>query len=138
MAEKERVFGNEYRTTVICVDSYANGEPKGSFYNPYMAEAQSFRSLTQLLLGMEDTLNEMKLPQLFNAVRTFANTPPPDAAAAGAAPQNGALATFAVKVLFRQNASWQGSVVWTEGRAEESFRSVLELICLMDSALKAS
>ena len=43
--------------------------------------------------------------------------------------------TFAVRILFRQNASWQGSVTWLEGNREESFRSVLELIFLMDSAL---
>jgi hypothetical protein len=40
-----------------------------------------------------------------------------------------------VRVLFRQNASWQGSVTWMEGRQEESFRSALELLLLMKSAL---
>jgi len=43
--------------------------------------------------------------------------------------------TFDVKILFRQNASWQGSVVWLEQKQEQSFRSVLELILLFDSAL---
>jgi len=41
------------------------------------------------------------------------------------------------RILFRQNASWQGSVVWVEGRQEERFRSALELVLLMDSALTA-
>ena len=48
------------------------------------------------------------------------------------------MATFAVRVLFRQNASWQGEVTWLEGKREESFRSVLELILLMDGALQES
>ncbi|MBQ3147093.1 MAG: hypothetical protein IJB91_05120 [Oscillospiraceae bacterium] len=48
----------------------------------------------------------------------------------------GDLATFAVKILFRQNASWQGSVTWLEGKREQSFRSVLELILLMSTALE--
>ena len=48
----------------------------------------------------------------------------------------GELATFAVRIIFRQNASWQGSVVWLEGEREESFRSALELVLLMDSALR--
>lgn len=47
----------------------------------------------------------------------------------------GKRATFALRVLFRQNASWQGSVTWLEGGQEESFRSVLELLMLMNSAL---
>ena len=50
----------------------------------------------------------------------------------------GALATFAVRLIFRQNASWQGSITWLEGEAEQSFRSVLELTLLMDSALMES
>jgi hypothetical protein len=39
-------------------------------------------------------------------------------------------------VLFRQNASWQGSITWMEGKQEQSFRSALELIFLMNSALE--
>ena len=36
--------------------------------------------------------------------------------------------------MFRQNASWQGNVTWVEKGIEESFRSALELIMLMDSS----
>lgn len=41
-----------------------------------------------------------------------------------------------MRILFRQNASWQGSVLWREGGQEERFRSALELVLLMDSALR--
>ena len=49
--------------------------------------------------------------------------------------RTGRRATFAVRVLFRQNATWQGSVTWMEKNQEESFRSVLELLLLMNSAV---
>ncbi|MBO5429734.1 MAG: hypothetical protein J6A10_07205 [Peptococcaceae bacterium] len=45
------------------------------------------------------------------------------------------LSTFKVKVLFRQGASCQGKVEWVEEGMETSFRSALELVKLMDSAL---
>lgn len=45
------------------------------------------------------------------------------------------LAIFKVKVLFRRGASWQGIISWAEGQQEVTFRSALELIKLMDSAL---
>ena len=48
---------------------------------------------------------------------------------------HGKIATFAIKILFRQNTSWQGSILWLEWGEEQSFRSVLELIYLMDNAL---
>ena len=128
--------GNEFRTTVICVDGYENKALSGRFYNPYCEAGEGFESLTQMLLKIDDMLNEMRLPQSFTAVRTFApgggdlskNTP-------AVAAHEGKLATFSVRILFRQNASWQGSVTWLEGGQEQSFRSVLELIFLMDSAL---
>lgn len=49
---------------------------------------------------------------------------------------SGKLATFYVRILFRQNASWQGTVLWSEGGQEERFRSALELALLLDSALE--
>lgn len=133
---QSRICGNEYRTTIVCVDSYENSVPKGRFYNPYLPEGTSFSSLTQFLKSMEDTLDHMQLPQSFTAVRAFAS-PPEQKAGGPPSPevQEGRLATFAVRVLFRQNASWQGSVAWLEGNLEQSFRSALELILLMDSAI---
>ena len=131
----ERIYGNEYRTTVVCVDSYEDCVPVGRFYNPQRKEGSKFSSLSQLLVKMEDLLDEMQLPQSFTAIRTFSNHPDGALAAAAAGAQSGQLATFAVRILFRQNASWQGSVTWLEGEREENFRSVLELILLMDSAL---
>lgn len=44
--------------------------------------------------------------------------------------------TFVIKVINTQNATWQGTVTWTDGKRTESFRSALELIKLIDSALK--
>jgi hypothetical protein len=49
--------------------------------------------------------------------------------------KEGKLATFSMRLLFRQNASWQGSVYWHEGKSDENFRSALELLFLMDSAI---
>ena len=43
--------------------------------------------------------------------------------------------TFVVRILNTQNATWQGTVTWTDGRRTESFRSALELIRLIDSTL---
>ena len=121
---------------MVCIDSYENGILAGRFYNPYLKDGETFQSLTQFLLKMEHTLDTMNLPQSFTAVRAF--TPPPNRNSVshpGSELLEGTLATFAVRILFRQNASWQGSITWLEGEMEQSFRSVLELILLMDSAL---
>ena len=38
----------------------------------------------------------------------------------------------------RQNATWQGSISWTEKGVTKHFRSALELLKLIDSAIEGS
>lgn len=133
-----RMWGNEYRTTIVCVDSYDRSVLTGRLYNPYLSEGKSFGSLMEFLRLMEELLNGMNFPQPFTAIRSFQAGqeeperpgPPEDR------PQEGKVGTFSVRVIFRQNSSWQGSVCWLERGTEESFRSALELLLLMDSALR--
>ncbi len=130
-----QAWRNECRTTTVCVDSYEDGVPKGRFSNPYYDQWIPFQSLTQFLTKMEHSMDEMAFPRSFTEHRSFAPVPTmPEHEADGQLSQ-GEQATFAIRILFRQNSSWQGSVTWLEGRQEESFRSVLELILLMDNAL---
>lgn len=42
--------------------------------------------------------------------------------------------TFLVRVQFRENTTWQGRVEWLEGKKSKPFRSLLELIMLMQEA----
>ena len=42
---------------------------------------------------------------------------------------------FVVQILNTQHATWQGVVTWMNGEKSQPFRSALELIRLMDSAL---
>ena len=133
---KDTKWGNEYRLTTVCIDSYNNGELAGRFYNPHLGEGKSFRSLIHFLKEMEELLDDMNFPQSFTQTRSFASPPEHERGSPPAEQiRSGALATFAVRVIFRQNASWQGSVAWLGQGKEQSFRSVLELILLMDSAL---
>lgn len=43
--------------------------------------------------------------------------------------------TFVVKILDRQNATWQGEVTWVEEQKVQHFRSALELLKMIDGAL---
>jgi hypothetical protein len=40
-----------------------------------------------------------------------------------------------LKILDRQNSTWQGSIVWVEKQTEQYFRSALEMLKLIDEAL---
>ncbi|NBK92610.1 hypothetical protein D5278_11615 [bacterium 1XD21-13] len=49
--------------------------------------------------------------------------------------QRGRDSTFIIHVKYRQNASWQGEVTWVDKQKKEYFRSALELVRLIDSAM---
>lgn len=132
-----KTSGESYRSIRLCVDSYEHGELKGSFYNRGLeGGGRRFESLSQFLIGAENLADSTNFPQAYTAKRSFAggwNTSSGECA--GPESRNGELGTFVIRLLFRQHTSWQGTVTWLEGGVEQSFRSVLELIFLMDSAL---
>lgn len=44
--------------------------------------------------------------------------------------------TFIIKVMREQNDTWQGSITWAEENRTEYFRSVLEMVSLMNDAIE--
>ena len=134
----QKRWGDSYRTTTVCVDSYEKSVPVGRFYNQHYPEGVGFYGAIDLVKKIETMLDEMSFPQSFSMIRSFAEKPLVDLTRqTDESSYKGRVATFSVRVLFRQNTSWQGSVSWLEGKREETFRSVLELLLLMDSAISS-
>ena len=121
-----------YHVTRICVDSYEKQVPTGWICNPYLEEAVPFHGVMQFLLRMEALLDQLNFPQSFTANRGMPDTLTTATPSHGM--REGAVETFSMRILFRRNASWQGSLAWDS--REEQFRSILELLLLMDRALE--
>ena len=128
----------DMKTIQICVDSYHNRNMKGLIYHPLVADGRHFDNVMQLLLLIEHILDEMDFPRAMQEFRSFSVGEVSKAEQRSKNVQRpGEFATFYVRMAFRQNASWQGTVTWCEGGDEVSFRSALELLFLMDGALSA-
>ena len=126
----------ELKTSIVRIYSYEDKNPQGVLYNPFYGKEQVFMNLTQFLLQMENMMDSLKFPQATVRARRFESGQEAcEAFIAMPKPAQEAIATFKVKVLFRQGASWQGKLGWLEGGQEIAFRSVLELVKLMDSAI---
>lgn len=128
------------KSTVIRIQSYRDKNPTGTFFNSYYGEEIAFGNLTRLLLLMEDMMDSMGNPQASIQSRRFGNVSKKlDRASIKEqlllSPNQEVIATFIVKVLFRQGASWQGKLTWADENQEVSFRSALEFVKLMDGAL---
>ena len=121
----------------IRTTSCHNGSISGTFYHPVAGENGAFSSLLELILKIDNRLNEEETPQAFSAIRSFC---PPQmlwvADEKSAGQRRKSIGVFAVHVMFRRNATWQGTVTWVEGNQSRHFRSVLELVNLINSAVQ--
>ena len=132
----QRIWRSENQRILICIDSYEQGNPQGRLYNSFTGDS-CFHSLTQLLILTEEMLEEHQSPQSYTRSRSFSTLMEQvDTGSNSRLPRRGLAATFELRVIFRQHTSWQGVLVWLEQQQEQSFRSVLEMILLMDSALR--
>ena len=134
----ETLYGSQHSLTKICIDGYINKVLSGRIYH-YLSEYQDgvcFASTMEFLNCMEFILKETHF-QDYQECRTFQQSrevkmiqPSPELE------KRGKRANFVVKILFRQHTSWQGTVLWCEKKKENNFRSALELLQLIDSAIE--
>jgi len=136
-----KTISESLKTILICVDSYDEACMKGLVYHGSFDEAQKFQSVMQLLLIIEQILDITEYPKPTVEKRRFHSFKDSNEDIVQVNKEfdfknlKGNLATFKVKIMFRQHASWQGSVSWIENNNTEPFRSALELLMLMNSAM---
>lgn len=127
----------ELKTSIVKVSSYDNKNLQGTFFNPYYNSEKVFTNLMQLILFIDGLQDEIKYPERMMEKRTFkpAVTNAKMFQTEDGVAVNEVIATFRINIFFRQNASWQGNVIWIEKNLSSGFRSALELLLLMDSVL---
>jgi len=127
---------------------YKSGLMIGKLHSHYLEAPFIFSDLIRMIEKMEEIFDSKGFPQAFLKPRTFSK--------AGCAIKNnqlknntmkdimdfkttegldGSKCTFEIAVRFRQNATWQGQITWAEKDLKQNFRSVLEMLRLMDEAL---
>jgi|GEM_PF-794897 len=136
---KERWIPYEMKSTFLKVIDYKGKNLRGILQNPFFEKPMYFDNLSQCLFMMEQIMDALDFPQRGTESRIFyqheEQTERWQRAASLEEERMPALAMFQIKVFFRQNSSWQGNLIWQEKECEACFRSVLELIGLMDNAL---
>lgn len=120
---------------------------KGSVSHVQSGRSLVFQSMMELILAIQAKLDEIGSPQSATAPRHWSGArpvlasrfrePPTADSLQGDTMPEAILASFLVRIQFRQNASWQGTLVWVESKESCAFRSLLELITLIAPALNS-
>ena len=141
----QKPISREMKVTTVAIYSYQNKELRGTIVNPYFETPLAFNNVMQFVLLMENLLDSIGFPQRTMDLRHAApkriessnESALPSFSETADMPQGSPLATLELEIIFRQNASWQGSFVLREKNSVFTFRSLLELLILIDSLLDA-
>lgn len=133
---------------MVCVDGVENGDIYGRYFHRYKKEETFFLNSAMLFSEVEQFYDIIGYPQAAMRTRNFIErerekVPAKEHMTVIYDSQTlmqfrGKLATFLVGVTSRQNASWQGDVVWMEQQIRKHFCSDMELVVFVDDAVKKS
>ncbi len=129
---------------VLCIDQARDGQLKGRFYHAYEREAVCFSTIEEAMFGLEQLYDSLNFPHPTTDSRTFdkgerqteirqeRTRVMKDEELLG---RHGELGTFIIRVQHRQNSSWQGRITWMDQNRTVYFRSIWEMIKLVEGAL---
>ncbi len=128
---------------VLCVDRISRHRMTGRLYHRYSKQVIPFVSGEQAVFLMEQLFDSLQFPYPSTLERSFSE----ELKSAPTSRQerlmndedllsrHGDLGSFIVHVQHRQNSSWQGTLTWMERDKTVHFRSIWEMIKLVESAL---
>ena len=149
------------RMFMLCLNGEEAGTCTGTIHNLYQKERQSFVGLAEAVLKMDALLDYLECPYADTEKRSFAKLDKklrndseeereayynwlyhgsrfvqqfwqPESFMPGT---DGSLVLY-VQVRYRQHSSWQGEITWYNSQRKLCFRSVLEFLHLVQSALE--
>lgn len=127
--------GNVTKVCQIAVDSFAGGLIEGNVQNAYVNHLKKFKgtmSLAEAMVhlieigvredGTDCYLDERKIisEKTWEAYR-----------------KGGRKATFLIHILFKEHGTWQGIISWRESGEKQAFRSFMEMLFLIASAIES-
>lgn len=131
----------------LCIDERGDEDYNGRVYDQYHEEPVRFRGMLDALRCVEFYLDRLDFPQRSTMQRSFrkqeaisidyGKRPAREEIMSNLENKKGEEGTFIVQVKYRQNATWQGQVIWAEENKKTYFRSALELLRLIDDALRS-
>ena len=107
---------------ILHVTYYEKGMLTGWLSHVRLEKPLKIQNVPQLLFALDEILSQEDVPVVYHTAKD--EMLPEDT-----------IATIWLQILFREHHTWQGRVIWENQRMEAPFRSVLELIEILDEIL---
>ena len=129
---------------ILCIDAKHIGGPAGRMFHSYRTDHIPFEGADQMVFHMEELYNALNFPRTGTNERSFIPVKKTEEHYTEGdkimkdetlLSKHGDLGTFIVRVQHRQNSSWQGRITWMEQDKTVSFRSVWEMVKLIENAV---
>ena len=145
------VLKNMYFTVMFL--SSQNNKFSGKIHSPFLKQGVTFDDLTELILIMDQIMKDCHLPKHDERYRYFKSHHRMidkkleyreeniqenfdaylnESMKCCKESQN----SFQIKVMYRQNYTWQGEIIWDEKGRKKFFRSALELMHIIYSVFE--
>lgn len=119
---KKKLIPRQRNDAILYVTHYQKGNLEGWLTHTRMDQPMQIQSVPQLLFALDELFSQEDRPI---SVCVFEAGPVPEEP----------MSTLRIQILFREHYSWQGLLIWEDNQMEAPFRSVLELIEIMDEIL---
>ena len=145
MQDKSQWYIGAVNGVVVCVDRWSDTQVAGRFYHSYSADGELFSSVEQLLFQLEHFFDLLKFPypstneRYFQKVRHEAYSDKKKVKVMKdeeLLSKHGNLGNFIIRVQHRQNSSWQGRITWMDQNKTLYFRSMWEMVKLIENAVE--
>lgn len=131
---------------VLCYDKTERyGLLHGRLFHGYSVNAEEVRSYEEMILKLDRFFDEIQFPRAAIRQRSFVDEPKQETRGRERKERvmsdkelltkHGELGTFIIRVQQRQNSTWQGRLTWVDEDKTMRFRSALEMIKLIESAI---
>lgn len=129
---------------VLCVSHNHQGTIEGELWHGYSKDGIPFKGFEQIIRTAEELFNALGFPMQGTSDRDIHGQTYSCRKKEGMTrvlkdeqmlEKHGELGTFVIRVQHRQHSSWQGRVTHLDNNRTVYFRSVLELIKIIDGTL---
>ena len=143
------VSGSKAREFMVSIGSYREAEINGYISHSALNQCQRFESLLELIHLVSARLDELGIAQPATELRSFCEpnilegregmiTILKDQKVKTIPQKVLGKPEFLIRLNMRQNATWQGELCWVNDGRKIHFRSLLEMVNLMQEAIEIS